>query len=159
MAVNVTTGTMGAGKTAYVVDQICYNPLYKDRKVYHNINGLDRENSEYWTKEQFQNWFVEYKEKYGTEREEELELNVIFVIDETQFVFPNRVSTSKPPEYIAMLDVHRHYGVDFFLITQDLKKCDPVLRGESVHEHIHIWDSGVLSKFGITNKSVFKGST
>ena len=158
MAIFVTTGTMGAGKTAYVVDEICYNPLYKDRKVYHNINELDRELSEVWTKQDFQNWYVDFKAKYGTEQEHELEKNIIIVIDETQFVFPNRSATSTPPEYIAMLDVHRHFGIDFFLITQDLKKCDPVLRGESVKEHVHIWDSGVLSMFGIVNKTIYKGA-
>lgn len=155
--IRITTGTPGAGKTAFVVSEILFNKDFKDRKVIHNINGLDRENSEFWTKEQFQQWHVDYKAKYGTAQENELERDVLFVIDEVQFVFPNRSSTSTPPDYISMLDIHRHFGLDFILITQDLRKCDPVLRGDTVEEHYHIWDSGLLSAFGIRQKSIFQG--
>lgn len=154
--IRIVTGTPGAGKTAYVVDEIVFGD-FKDRKVYHNINGLDRDNAEQWDKDQFQAWYVDYKDKYGTDKEQELERNVLFVIDEVQFVFPNRPASSTPPDYIKMLDVHRHFGLDFILITQDLRKCDPVLRGDTVEEHVHIWDSGLLTPFGWRNKSVFQG--
>jgi len=61
----------------------------------------------------------------------------LIVIDECQFVAPRGTLGRKPPYWIEALSIHRHYGVDFLLITQDVQGIDTFIRGK-VGEHTHV---------------------
>lgn len=61
----------------------------------------------------------------------------LIVIDECQFVAPRGTLGRKPPYWIEALSIHRHYGVDFLLITQDVQGIDTFIRGKvGLHSHV-----------------------
>lgn len=58
-------------------------------------------------------------------------------IDEAQFVMPRGTLGRKPPLWIQKLEVHRHYGVDFLLVTQHPQLIDTVVRAlVGLHRHV-----------------------
>lgn len=62
----------------------------------------------------------------------------LIVIDEAQFVM-GRAGTmgKKPPFWIQALEVHRHYGVDFIIITQHPNLIDTTVRAlVGLHRHV-----------------------
>lgn len=61
----------------------------------------------------------------------------LIVVDECQFVAPRGTLGRKPPYWIEALSIHRHYGVDFLLITQDVQGIDTFIRGK-VGLHCHV---------------------
>lgn len=61
----------------------------------------------------------------------------LIVVDECQFVAPRGTLGRKPPYWIEALSIHRHYGVDFLLITQDVQGIDTFIRGK-VGLHVHV---------------------
>lgn len=61
----------------------------------------------------------------------------LIVVDECQFVAPRGTLGRKPPYWIEALSIHRHYGVDFLLITQDVQGIDTFIRGKvGLHSHV-----------------------
>lgn len=61
----------------------------------------------------------------------------LIVIDECQFVAPRGTLGRKPPYWIEALSIHRHYGVDFLLVTQDVQGIDTFIRGKvGLHSHV-----------------------
>lgn len=61
----------------------------------------------------------------------------LIVIDEVQFLAPRGTLGRKPPYWIEALSIHRHYGVDFLLITQDVQGIDTFIRGKvGLHTHV-----------------------
>lgn len=61
----------------------------------------------------------------------------LIVIDECQFVAPRGTLGRKPPYWIEALSIHRHYGVDFVLVTQDVQGIDTFIRGKvGLHTHV-----------------------
>jgi zona occludens toxin len=61
----------------------------------------------------------------------------VLVCDEVQRHWRPRGMGTKPPEEIAKLEVHRHYGVDFVLITQNAMLLDQNVR-RLVGRHLHV---------------------
>jgi len=61
----------------------------------------------------------------------------LVIIDECQSYFRPRSSATAVPDYIAAFEVHRHQGLDFWLLTQRPSLIDGNLRG-LVSKHIHI---------------------
>ena len=53
----------------------------------------------------------------------------VIVFDEFQRAWPPRPNGSKVPEEIQALDTHRHMGVDFILITQNVINTDRHVHG------------------------------
>ena len=67
----------------------------------------------------------------------------LVIIDEAQAFFRPRSTSSKVPDYIAAFEVHRHQGLDFWLLTQRPTLLDSNLRGlVSRHIHIHTTSMG-----------------
>lgn len=61
----------------------------------------------------------------------------LIVVDECQFVAPRGTLGRKPPYWIEALSIHRHYGVDFLLVTQDVQGIDTFIRGKvGLHSHV-----------------------
>jgi len=69
----------------------------------------------------------------------------LIIIDECQTYFRPRSSSSKVPEFIAAFEVHRHQGLDFWLLTQRPQLLDGNLRA-LVGRHIHIHTSAMGKK-------------
>lgn len=61
----------------------------------------------------------------------------VLVVDEVQRYWRPRGMGTKPPKEIAMLETHRHFGVDFVLITQNAMLVDQNVR-RLVGRHLNV---------------------
>jgi hypothetical protein len=52
----------------------------------------------------------------------------IIVVDECQQIYPTRTK-GEPPQHCKFFQIHRHAGLDFFLITQKIRQIDIEVRG------------------------------
>ncbi|MDI9699540.1 zonular occludens toxin domain-containing protein [Burkholderia cenocepacia] len=124
MTLNVLTGVPGSGKTLYAVDQMRREAKAGRRIVVDGIPELQIEHElvdETWIRE----WWKNCKP------------NDLIVIDEVQRYWPQVSASVKPTEDISMLNTHRHYGVDFILITQGPMLIDKRIR-DLVGRHVHV---------------------
>lgn len=61
----------------------------------------------------------------------------LICIDEAQFVMPRGSLGRKPPFWLQCFEIHRHYGVDFIIITQHPQLIDTTVRAlVSLHRHV-----------------------
>jgi hypothetical protein len=61
----------------------------------------------------------------------------LIVCDEVQYIVPRGTLGKDPPHYIKSLEIHRHYGVDFIFITQDVTLLDTTMRRlVGLHRHV-----------------------
>lgn len=145
--ITVITGTPGAGKTLYAITKLL-RPLLGatvevkaddgatvtvPRTIYTNIKGLliEHELVQADTDQGLHNWHKWAKP------------GAVIVIDEFQHIWPPRPNGSKVPDDIAALDTHRHMGVDFILITQNLMNVDRHIHGLT-GRHLHVRRMGNL---------------
>lgn len=61
----------------------------------------------------------------------------VIIVDEAQYVFRTAAAGRKLPKFVDALNVHRHYGVDFVMITQGPQLLHTIVRA-LVSPHIHI---------------------
>jgi zona occludens toxin len=145
--ITVLTGTPGAGKTLYAIDQLLFplwdaangkwKPIAKreedgsmsevERTVYTNINGflVDHELVQADGDQGLKNWHKWAKP------------GSLIVVDEFQKIWPPRPNGSKVPDDVQAFDTHRHMGVDFILITQNAMNVDRHLHGLT-GRHLHV---------------------
>lgn len=123
--ITLVTGTPGAGKTLWNVNNILKNLLKQNRPIYSNIDGLKIDGVIAVDQDAMTKW-MEYP--HGS----------IFIFDECQTVYRPRASGAKVPDYIAAFETHRHHGFDFFLITQYPGFLDKNIR-ELVGLHVHLY--------------------
>lgn len=138
--ISVITGLPGAGKTSWLVDKVIM-PLAKNgwledaiddegkpvkikRKLFTNINGLCLDH-----------------EKIGAEElntwHEWVKPGDLIVYDEAQKPWPKVPAGTKKPMCISELETHRHYGVDFWLLTQNSNLLnDAPVTLASKHKHV-----------------------
>ncbi|WP_066568915.1 zonular occludens toxin domain-containing protein [Snodgrassella sp. CFCC 13594] len=131
MAVEIVlvTGKPRIGKTAFVVDLLANDARYKGRKLFSNINGLllpHEQPPEGHSWEDMHVW-LKWPENKGA----------IVAYDEVQNLFPSRANGAKMSDNVLFLNVHGHYAIDMFFITQGTKIIDVNLR-ETVNRHIHV---------------------
>ena len=128
MPISLVTGLPGHGKTLFTLNWVKEWAASKaeadsagnPRPVYYcNITGLRLD----WTKIEVEDWRT-------------LPPRAILVVDEAQYKFPLR-GRGEPPEWIADLTRHRHWGIDIVLITQDPMLLDSFVR-RLVDSHRHI---------------------
>jgi hypothetical protein len=138
--ITLVTGTPGAGKTLWVVGELLKNAKSENiRPVYTNINGLDSKALKTFPLPEPENGeplalgYIEDGKGYSY-----FEEGSIIVIDECQFHYPPRPAGSKVPDHIAFFNVHRHAGIDIYLITQGPKLIDQSLR-TCVGSHKHVY--------------------
>lgn len=145
--ITLISGEPGAGKTAYVVDQLANNPLYQSRPLFVMgipdlvIGHIPVPPLEQWTK------------SLPTPEDPSIYTDVfnfpdgsVIVIDEAQKILRPRPALSRPPSYISAFETHRHIGLDFILITQSPSLIDAHVR-KLVGQHIHVtgnWAGGKL---------------
>lgn len=137
----VITGTPGAGKTLYAITKLLLplvgtkvkakdadgNDVEHPRVIYTNINGLliDHELVQFDSELGVHNWHKWAKP------------GAVIVVDEFQKLWPPRPNGSKVPDDVQALDTHRHMGVDFILITQNVMNCDRHIHGLT-NRHLHV---------------------
>ena len=139
--ITIITGTPGAGKTLYTIEKLL-QPLVgthvpqtgedgvttmHPRTIYTNINGLllDHEKIDGGDNQGLRDWHQWAKP------------GSVIVFDEVQRHWVPRANGSKVPDDIQALETHRHMGVDFILITQNVLLVD-----RNIHalagRHLHI---------------------
>lgn len=92
----------------------------------------------------------------------------LIVIDEAQFVMPRGTLGKKPPYWLQAMEIHRHYGVDFLIITQHPQLIDTTVRAlVGLHRHVrsvmgsavcmvYVWDhASNPERYGMANKTQF----
>lgn len=121
----LVTGTPGSGKSLYTVSELL-NKQFKDRPLY--INGIPDLLLEHepLTDEDVEKWY-----------DGRVPQNSVIVIDEVQRIWRPRSASVKAPQHITELEVHRHKGVDFIIITQHPQQIDAHVR-RLVGRHLHI---------------------
>lgn len=127
--ITVITGTPGAGKTALAVDLLSRE--YADRPLFvDNLDGLLLEHQEI----DVMNWHNDVPD------------GGLIVSDEIQRKWRPRGPGTKVPDCISALETHRHRGIDFILITQNVKLIDANVRA-LVGRHLHIRDTGWMGRW------------
>lgn len=139
--ITVITGTPGAGKTLYAISKLLlpligtHVPVTDEdgvvtlhpRVIYTNIRGLLIEHE-----------LIDAGDNQGLrDWHEWAKPGAVIVFDEFQKAWPPRPNGSKVPDDIQALDTHRHMGVDFILITQNVINTDRHVHG-LVGRHLHV---------------------
>ena len=124
------TGAPGAGKSAAMVEMI--RTLYKDRQVF--VSGIP----------DFQLPHVVLDDP--TKWPSEVSDGSLIVIDEVQRVWRPLGPTAKVTDDIALLETHRHRGLDFLLVTQQPGLIRTNVRA-LVGRHVHLRDLGILGRW------------
>ncbi|MEM9764131.1 MAG: zonular occludens toxin domain-containing protein [Pseudomonadota bacterium] len=144
MSIVLVTGTPGAGKTLWAVQQVCEKYLDQGRRIFHNIDGFAPPDPkglvERIEDDEIENW-PDYPE------------HSVFVFDECQRQFPRRNPMSQVPRYISGFETHRHQGMDFLLITQGPMLIDTHIH-PLVERHVHLY-----RPFGLSRSSIFTWNT
>lgn len=92
----------------------------------------------------------------------------LIVIDEAQFMMPRGTLGRKPPYWLQAFEIHRHYGIDFLIITQHPQLIDTTIRAlVGLHRHVrsvmgspmcmvYVWDhASNPERFTLANKTTF----
>ncbi|MFY7928800.1 MAG: zonular occludens toxin domain-containing protein [Oligoflexus sp.] len=128
--ITLITGAPGAGKSAAMVDMI--RTLYKDRQCF--VSGIP----------DFQLPHIALDDP--TKWPSEVPDGALIVIDEVQRVWRPVGPTAKVTDDIAMLETHRHRGLDFLLVTQQPGLMRTNVRA-LVGRHVHLRDLGILGRW------------
>lgn len=161
MAIHLTTGVPGAGKTLYTVSQVllplCDAPIdingsmvnrrlmiggIPDLLIEHEIIEVPQVNQD-----EYKDEWTAYAREPGTppldvpNRADNWWLwcrpGDVIVIDEAQRLFRPFAAGRRVPQFIAKLETHRHYGVDFYIITQHPQLIHTNVRNlVGVHRHV-----------------------
>lgn len=119
----LVTGTLGAGKTSNTLWDFLFNPAHKDRPKFATfIAGFDYEKHGVTPLENIEGW-------------RELPTGALVLIDEADKFIPAK-ARGDIPEWIRELARSRHYGIDFYFITQLHSMIHHHVRG-LIEAHIH----------------------
>jgi zona occludens toxin len=127
--ITLITGAPGTGKSAALVEMI--RTLYKDRQCF--VSGIPDF--------QLPHVHLDDPTKWPTEVPD----GALIVIDEVQRVWRPVGPTAKVTDDIAMLETHRHRGLDFLLVTQQPGLIRTNVRA-LVGRHVHLRDLGILGR-------------
>ncbi|MGH8777739.1 zonular occludens toxin domain-containing protein [Paraburkholderia sp.] len=122
--ITLITGTPGSGKTLYTVWSIAREQKAGRQLMVDGIRDLAIDHvdvDEPWLRK----WFDHRAH------------NDLIVIDEAQRIWPPTSVSVKVSEDIEKLHVHRHLGVDFYLITQHPQRINKTVR-DLVGRHVHV---------------------
>lgn len=117
--ITLLTGIPGSGKSYMAVEHV--SRMKDQSKVLHNIEGfklgisLDQFSIDNNIKK------IDVFRKSYHEKNDTL-YGWTIIIDEAAELFPKSL---RDTDIISFFDYHRHYGIDVFLITQDIKKVTP----------------------------------
>lgn len=141
--ITLITGTPGAGKTAWLISQLLKLQITQPhrRLLAHGIKDFKLSHVQIFCKSEkcdictsqakpegalyLEDWPI-WKRPYD-----------LIVADEVQRIWKSKTGTIKVPDDIALLDTHRHYGLDFWLITQSVKLLHTDVK-VMISRHIHL---------------------
>jgi zona occludens toxin (predicted ATPase) len=135
MAISLTTGLPGHGKTLRTIFEVEQRRISEGRRIYQY--GIPDLTLDWFELEDPEKWF-------------ELPEGSIIVIDEAQKIFPVRPSGSRVPVHVSEFETHRHRGLDIVLITQHPNLIDAHVR-KLVERHQH-----VMRPFGHSYAVIFE---
>lgn len=125
------TGAPGSGKSAALVSML--SELATDgRQLY--VNGIPDLKVDHQPLDEPDKWH------------EVVPDGSVIIIDEVQRVWRPRGPGQKVPEHVALLETHRHRGLDFYIITQGPNLVDSNVRA-LVGRHVHLRDLGILGRW------------
>lgn len=128
--ITLITGAPGAGKSAALVSLL--KELAPGRTIY--VSGIPDLKIEHQPLEDPSKWH------------ETVPDGSIIVIDEVQNVWrPKGPGQGVPPD-IQALEVHRHRGIDFYIVTQSPRLVHTNVRA-LVGRHVHLRDVGFLGRY------------
>ena len=141
--ITLITGTPGSGKTAYALDMMLRlqkldnsRKLFvhgiPDLKVAHEVVVCDSKTCDYCTTLVDRESHLQAKDWHKW-----AEQGSIFFFDEVQNIHRPRHGSAAVPDCVATYEVHRHRGLDFFMITQNPMLIDGNIRA-LVSRHIHL---------------------
>lgn len=122
--IRLITGTPGSGKTLWTVDHLRKEAKAGRRILVDGISNLAIDH-------------VLVDDEWVRKWHENCQPNDLIVVDEVQRIWPNVSVSVKPTEDIEKLHVHRHYGVDFIVITQHPQRMNKTIR-DLVGHHMHV---------------------
>lgn len=137
MPIELVTGLPGSGKTLQTIWRIKARAEKEDRPVYYS--GI-AELTLPWIEWDPKRWM-------------DLPAGAIMVIDEAQRLYRPRGRTGEPPDYVHMLETHRHLGIDLVFITQSPMLIDSHVRN-LCERHWH-----VMRKFGTQFATIYEYPT
>ena len=123
--IRLITATPGSGKTCMVIEWLLKEldkGFYKS--IYANINGL---------KIMGIHPLLDDWRKVPDEHKP-----CLYIVDEAQYHQEFMKETTKANEVGKALSTHRHFGIDFWLITQSPKLLNPYVI-ENTGEHVHLY--------------------
>ncbi len=144
---SIYDGTPGTGKSLHVVDDI-RNYLWRGCNVIANFDFrydlmgkrckgefLKRANSDFC----FPDWVMEYGKLHNVNKDGSVRMGqTLLVIDEAQNLFDARQwNGTGRKEWNEFFAVHRHYGFDIILITQNIKSLDKRVQANAEFEVLH----------------------
>jgi len=124
MSINIYNGLPGSGKSLKLAS-IAMDKLYRNRR-YFNKSGkkrlvLTNLKLQPHVEAEFQGFIKYWTDPATLVKERDVDIiwdEVATYLDSTQWA-------NVPLELKRFLQLHRHYGIDIFLITQDIKKVTP----------------------------------
>jgi zona occludens toxin len=140
--ITLITGTPGAGKTAWIVNEMLKPGFDADRRVFvHAIPDFKLPHEPVYchsplcdhcrsVKIREGSIYVEDWHEWATD-------GSLIVIDEVQRVWRPRGPAQKVPDAVAKLETHRHRGIDFWIVSQRASLFDTNVRGLT-SKHVHL---------------------
>lgn len=138
-------GKIGDGKTYHVVKNELVPAVKAGRRVYTNIDGFGegkylRRLSEKTGRAPHEilvtkiastdEWRdllrLDLNDKEGTSLK--VQRDSVIVADEAQLIWDARDFKNTNKEFLWLLEYHRHFGLDFIFITQDVKRLEKAIR-------------------------------
>jgi len=141
--INLFTGTPGAGKTCLALTYMTQQTKEGRPLFVHGIPNLKIPHIDVYCSSPNCDVCTTFTE----EEKEKMHLadmwhdwapqGAVLFFDEVQNVYRPRSSGSKSPRSVQAFEVHRHRGLDFYLISQSPKLFDSNIR-ELISRHIHL---------------------
>ena len=157
--ITIITGTPGAGKTLYSIEKLLVplvgqtisytnksgEAVTAPRTIYTNVNGLLLDHELIgpggdWRsveRDKVRQWDFDGEGQGLRDWHLWAKPGAVIVYDEFQRVWPPRPNGAPVPPDMSMLDTHRHMGVDFILITQNVMNTDRHLHALA-GRHLHV---------------------
>ena len=155
MTITVITGTPGAGKTLYAIEKLLL-PLVgtsvdqtvdgvlvsHPRTIYTNIKGLTIDHELIgpggeWTQDKGGEWSFKGTGQGLRDWHLWAKPGSVIVFDEVQQFWKPRANGSPVPPDIGALETHRHMGLDFVIITQNVMLIDRNIQA-LIGRHLHV---------------------
>ena len=161
MAIQLITGKPGSYKSAYLMS-MALDEIAKGRLVYFcNFRGLQAEKYQLNVLDHFNEWAS-------------VPDGALVIIDEVQEFtrdVPTNAKTEELPQWMTLLEKHRHRGIDIFVVTQHPMFIHTHIR-RLLEKHIHMqrvqgmpwsnkreWQQVCSDPENIDNASIKKGCT